>query len=165
MLKHFIMTAVLVAALLLPVAVGTAQDPNTKRFAAFKATLLAATAEVITIQQPASDGKVVRIEAVEVWCDVACTATIERDGTAATTTALANSVITYGTAAANAFSASNVGVGTVITVKDIPANVITPVSFPGGLYLAPTGTASNFTVRTSSITGNTKITLVWREGR
>ncbi len=163
MLKHFIMTAVLVVALLLPI--GSAQDPNTKRFAAYKATNLSGAAEVITIQQPATNGKVVRIEAVEVWGDGAFTATIERDGTAATGTALTPSVVTYGTVVANAFHTSDVGVGTVITVKEVPANVITPIVFPGGLYLAPTGTASNFTVRTSLITANVKITIVWREGR
>ncbi len=162
MLKHF-MTAILAAVLLLPASI--AQDPNTKRFAAFKATSLAGAAEVITIQQPASDGKIIRIEAVEIWSDVACTATLERDGTAATGTAITPSVITYGSPSGNAFHTSDVGVGTVITIKEISANVITPVPFPGGLYLAPTGTASNFTVRTSSITADVKITVVWREGR
>ncbi len=162
MLKH-LMTAILAAALLLPASI--AQDPNTKRFVAYKASNLSGAAEIITIQQPASAGKIVRIEAVEVWGDGVFTATIERDGTAATGTALTPSVVTYGTVVANAFHTSDVGVGTVITVKEVPANVIMPIVFPGGLYLAPTGTASNFTVRTSSITANVKITIVWREGR
>ena len=154
----------------LTMGISFSQDPNVKRFSVFKATTLGAAAEVITIQQPATGGKVIRIESVDVWCSVACEATLERDGTAATTTALTPVVITYGTIAAKAFSASNVGVGTVITIKEIPANSTVPVSFSGGLYISPIdadgdATDNNFSVRTNSITGDVKITIVGREGR
>ena len=161
MTKRRIKLALLFLVLLAPV---TAQNPNSPRFAAFKETTLSAAAEVITIQQPASGGKVVRIEAVEIWSDVAFVATFERDGTAATGTAITPSTVTYGTVTASAFHTSDVGVGTVITKKEIPANTITPIVFPGGLYLSPTSTAVNFTVRTASLTGDVKITIIWKEG-
>ena len=161
MLKHFV-TAILAAVLLLPVSF--AQDPNAHRFSTFKVTdSLVSAAEVITLQQPAADGNFVRIESVEVWCSVVCDIMLERDGTAATGTALATAVVSSGTPALNAFHTSDVGVGTAITTKTIPANTIIPIVFDGGLYLAPTGTGSNFTARTSAITGDVKITIVWRE--
>lgn len=163
-MRKYLMIAVLAAMLLLPVG-GSAQDPNITRFSVFKATTLSGTAEVVTLQQPAADGEIIRVENVEVWCSVACDITLERDGTAATGTALTPIVkVTYGTAVTNAFHTSDVGVGSVITTKTLPLNTIIPITFPGGLYLAPTGTASNFSVRTSAITGDVKITMIWTEG-
>jgi len=157
------LTSIFVLALL-SVSAAFSQDPNTRRFSVFKATTLSGTAEVITLQQPASDGNFIRVEDVEVWCSVACDVTLERDGAAATGTALTPIVqITYGTSTTNAFHTSDAGVGTVITTKTLPLNTIIPIVFNGGLYLAPTSTGSNFTVRTSAITGDVKITIVWRE--
>src|SRR5690242_4256563 len=81
-------------------------------FVAFKQTALAGTAEVITVQQPASGAKNVSFVAAYVDCSAVCTITLERDGTAATTTALTVVQVNpdFNVAAtANAFSASNVG--------------------------------------------------------
>lgn len=168
MIKQYIKRMLLLS--LLALASVNAQDPNIPRFVAFKATTLSGAVEVITIQQPATGGKTIRIESVEVWCSVACTVTLEREGTAATGTTLTPTVVTYGTPSANVFHTSDVGVGSVITIKEIPALTITPIVFPGGLNLPPfdsDGDASNFnfSVRTNSITGDVKITIVWRQGR
>ncbi len=161
-MRKYFMIAILATVLLLPI--GSAQNPNAHRFAAFKVTdSLVSAAEVITIQQPATGGKFTRIERVEAWCSVACDITLERDGAAATGTSFTTSVVTFGTAVMNAFHTSDVGVGTVITTKTLPLNTIIPIVFDGGLYLAPTGTGSNFTIRTSDITGDVKITITWRE--
>lgn len=136
---------------------------NLERFSVYKATSLSGAAEIVTIQQLAAAGKLIKVESVDVYCSVACVVTLELDGTAATGTALTPTTITTGTAVADAFHTSDVGVGTVVSKKHVTAGQTLPINM--GYATLPTGsTANNFTVRTDSITGDVKITIVWTEG-
>src|SRR5574342_237649 len=83
-------------------------------FIATKQTSLSGAAEVITVQQPASNAKTVSFIGAYVDCSVACTITLERDGSAATATTLTPVALNSGTATATAWSGSDVGAGTVL---------------------------------------------------
>ena len=134
------------------------------RFSAFKATTLAGAAEVITIQQPASNPKRVRFESAQIYCSVDCVVELERDGAAATATTLTTVDISkYGSVTATAWSGSDVGNGTTINFFRISGGKTEPIDL-GGLALAPGGgTGENLTFRSDSITGDIEIFIVWRE--
>src|SRR5437016_4831410 len=84
-------------------------------YVANKTTALSAAAEVITVQQIAAGTKTLQFVSASVDSTVVTAITIERDGTAATSTALTpaqvNPVIGV-VATAKAWSASNAGAGT-----------------------------------------------------
>lgn len=125
---------------------------------------LSATGDALTIQQPASGANVVQLVGLSVTCSVACDATIERNGTAATSTAAtANPVVDVTNAAkATVWTASNVGNGTVLSKTPLLAGV--PTTFEvSRLRLVTTGTQHNYSVRISSITGRAVIVLMWQE--
>jgi hypothetical protein len=135
-------------------------------FIATKSTALTATAEVITIQQPASSAKFVRFKGAYVACSVACTVTLERNGTAATSTTLAPvkaNPQSATAATAKAWSASNVGVGTVLSVYPIAAGGSIVIDLSDHVFNAAS-TAQNLTLRTNAITGTAYITIQWTEG-
>ena len=134
------------------------------RFSVFKKTTLAGAAEVITIQQPASGSKKVYFEFVQVHCTVAAVVEIERDGAAATATALtAVDASKRGSVTATAWSGSDVGAGTKISEFDVAAGSTVTVNMDGYMLAPGGGTGENLTLRSDSITGGIKITIVWRE--
>lgn len=143
----------------------TGQQTFDSRFTLIKNTTLAGAAEKVTIQQPATGAKRVRILYVTGYCSVACTLTFSRDGTAATTTALAPVAISGlgATSTVSGFHTSNVGAGTTISIPfQLAAGAV--VTFDTvGIGLEGNGTTNNFSVATSSITGNVSIQIVWRE--
>ncbi len=79
-------------------------------FTVRKNTVLTAAAEVITLQQPATGSKTVNFIGFYIDCSVACTVTLERNGAAATSTALTVNNINPNepTIAGIAWSSSNV---------------------------------------------------------
>lgn len=136
------------------------------RFSVYKKTTLAGGRQVITIQQPAAELNSRRIyfEYVQVHCTVACVVEIERDGTPATATALTpTDVSKHGPITAKAWSESNVGAGTKITEFDVPANATVPYALDGFMLKPGGGPGENLTFRSSPLTGDFKITVVWRE--
>lgn len=135
------------------------------RFTIFRATTLAAAAEKLTVQQPATGSKNVYFVSASVYCSVACTATMSRDGTAASTTTLTPVAISgIGTATtATGYRSSNVGSGTAISVDHVVAAGSTVVFDLSGVQLRGNGTTKNFSVETNAITGDTKIQIIWRE--
>lgn len=134
------------------------------RFSVYKATTLSGAAEVVTIQQPASGSKKVHFAAAMVYCSVACVIEIERDGTAATGTAATEVALTpYGTATAVGWHTSDVGNGTTINTFDVAAGSTVTVDLVGVMLAQGGGTGENLTLRSDSITGDIKITIVWRE--
>lgn len=135
------------------------------RYALIKNTTLAGAAEKITIQQPASGAKRVRILSVTAYSSVAATVTLSRDGTAATTTALAPVPVSgYGpTSTVSGFHTSNVGSGTTISIPYRIAAGSTIVIDMAGVDLSGSGTTKNFTVTTSSVTGDVSLQILWRE--
>src|SRR5271157_2417671 len=128
-----------------------------------------------TIQQPASGATAAYIDQVVVYCSVACTATVNVNGTGATTTAgtvtpqLPYSLIA--TPNVNFFTASNVGAGTIQGgIIEIPAGAVIPLCFSqqcGKTFQVILGTAgtainNNISVVISAITGNSIVTWYGR---
>lgn len=130
-----------------------------------KKTSLSAAAEVITIQQPSSGARSVRFEAATLYCSVACEVTLERDGSAASSTALTVNKLA-GSAVPNptvqAFSSSNVGSGTVLARYNVPAGSTLVVDL--GSFGWVEGSNRNITFRTDAITGVFVINVFWTEG-
>jgi hypothetical protein len=133
---------------------------------ASKATTLSGAAEVVTIQGNAAANvrlaKQITFVGFDVYCSVDCTITLERDGIVATSTPLTpaatNSELPAATA--QAFSSSNVGVGTVIGQYRISAGGTLPIKLTGKfLYLG----GENLTIRSNSITGEIRINVQWNE--
>jgi hypothetical protein len=160
-MKH--VRAIAILALLCTAA--TAQGPDYLRsYCATKSTSLSGTAEVITIQQPATGAKYVRFSGASVYASVETGLTLERDGTAATsntlTTAALSALSTASTA--TAWSASNVGSGTTLATYTVPVGQ-TLVLDLSNVWLIGDGTAKNLTLRTSAVTGTVKVNVCWEE--
>jgi len=126
---------------------------------------LVASAEVVTIQLPtAAIATSAAMLKAAVYCSVECEITLERDGTAATTTTL-TPVLNYTNSvavSANAYRSSNVGVGSVIARYTVAAGLTLPLDL-GDISLLKKTTPENFTIRTASITGTAIIVIKWRE--
>lgn len=132
-------------------------------YSANKTTSLSGAAEVVTVQQPAS-GKLIEFVGVSVDCTVACAFTIERNGTAATTTSLTvvnvNPSETSPTAVA--FSGSNSTGGTVIGRYSLAAGGAAVIDLRA-VKIQATHVNKNLTIRTNSITGTVDINIVFTE--
>jgi hypothetical protein len=134
-------------------------------YAVRKQTVLAGTAEVITIQQPATLARQVTFISAYFDCSVACSFTLERNGTAATSTTLAVNNVNPGetAAATTAWSASNVGVGTVLASYNCPGACSIAIDLTGVTFAQVNGTGVNLTLRSSSITGTVDIIFKYSE--
>jgi hypothetical protein len=131
-----------------------------------KNTVLAATAEAITIQQPATGARQVTFISVYVDSTVAVTFTLSVNGTAATSTSLAVNNVNPGETAAKttAWSGSNVGAGTTIQTFGCSAACNLSIDLTG--FTFPQGgstTGTNLTMKTTSITGTVNITFTYKE--
>ena len=133
-------------------------------FVVQKTTILSGAAEVITVQQPATNSRRVEFDRAYVDCSVACTVTLERTGTPATTTTLAPLNINTGETGitVKAFSSSNVGIGTVLSVISLPASGAVVIDLSKIRFEKGTNT-TNLTFRTSSISGTVDIVIQARE--
>lgn len=127
-------------------------------YSVVKETVLAAAAEVITVQQPASGALTVRLKSAYIDCSVACTITLERNGTVAAGSTITPAPLNAGTAKVTAWSSSTVGTGTVISKFTLPAGGGVPLDL-SGISLIGNGTGKNFTIRTSSITGTVHVNI------
>lgn len=145
--------------------IGTVSLLAQSTFTASRETTLSSAAEVITIQVPGTLGnqaqKQIRMLSVSIVCAVACDATLERDGTAATATALTVTGVNRigASATAAAYRSSDVGVGTVLSKYSLAA---------GGLYVFDLSAmrlnpGENTSLRTSSISGKVQIVYQWEE--
>lgn len=134
-------------------------------FAVNKTTTLAGAAEVITVQLTATKQGLVKFYGVYVDSTVATSFTIEIDGTAATSTALTPVGINPSngyTPAITAWSASNVGTGSVVARFSIAAN--SGLFFDlSNVVLSGNNINTNLTVRSSSITGTVDINIFGAE--
>ena len=130
-----------------------------------KETSLSGAAETVTVQLPTGSNKTVQLIGAEVYCSVACTPELLRDGTAATTTAGTvvplNVHTTTPAAAATVFHTSNVGSGggTHIRYYTVPAGTTVSIDL-SDKGLTP---GKNITLKTNSITGTARIYFQWRE--
>jgi hypothetical protein len=129
-------------------------------------------AGVSTLQQPATPTRNIRVFAAQVYCSVACTVTLEAAGaaTATASTAMGNVVPGSAERPTAAFytdsdaSAASVPVNKIV----IPAGDTKTVKckdVPGQdtSCFIPKKAGLNYTVRTSSITGDVKVTWFWWE--
>lgn len=132
-------------------------------YVAFREASLTAAGEVVSIQQPVSPTKTVNFEGASVYCSAACDVTIERDGTAATTTALTVAPVATDTIAGSAlaFHTSNVGSGTVLAKHAVAAGEIMSFELKG--MRLPRIAGKNVTIRVSSITGTARVLVKWTE--
>lgn len=134
-----------------------------------KNTVLAGAAEVVTVQQPGTTpnigAKAVRFVSAYFDCSVACTFTLERNGAAATSTTLApvNANPQEVPPTTVAFSASNVGVGSVIASYQCAAACQVPIDLTGVWFTASPSATQNITLRSNSITGTVNILFKYQE--
>lgn len=130
-----------------------------------KQTVLAAAAETITIQQPATGSRQVSFISVYLDCSVACSWTLLVNGTAATSTTLAVNNVNPGELAAKttAWSASNVGTGTTVQTYNCASACALSIDLTGFTFPQGTGTGTNLTIKSSSITGTVDINFKYSE--
>lgn len=121
-----------------------------------------ATAEAITVQVPAGSPRTAQMNGATVYCSVECEVVIERDGTAATTTAITPAKMNSGDAAvtATAYRSSNVGTANRTTARFI-------IVAGGSLSIPLTEhrliAGENITIRTSHASGTVLINMQWTE--
>ena len=130
-----------------------------------KTTTLSSSAEIITVQQPATGALITRFISAFVDSASGCAFTIERNGTPASSTALtpvaANPSVTPA-ATTTAWYSSNVGVGSVITRATLPAGggIVVDLS---KVFLQKNDMGQNLTVRTASCSGVVDIVITYSE--
>ena len=126
---------------------------------------LVASPDAITVQLPtAALATSALMMKAAVYCSVECEITLERDGTAATATALTPVPLqtTFETVSANAYHSSNVGVGSVIARYTVAAGLTLPLDLVD-VALLRNATPENFTIRVASMTGTIIRVIKWRE--
>jgi hypothetical protein len=126
-------------------------------------TSLSGAAEVVTLHRPSTGARAVQPTDAVVYCSVACTFTVERDGTAPTATAVSivKTNSTQSAATATAWKQPN-NVGTAARV--LPKNqVLAGSSTAIELDDHSLQKGENITIRTSSITGTARIMIRFRE--
>lgn len=137
---------------------------------AFSATITSSpsgAAQALTIQNPSSV-KTARMLSAFIYCSVACTVTLERNGATATATALVAGIKNcnpknplIATSVMQAFSGSDVGNGAVMDTFTLTAG--SWISIDLSIFDLPQGLADNISLRSSSITGTITLTFKWRE--
>ena len=139
-------------------------QPQAGLYCATKTTALSGAAEVITIQQPATGARSVSFSGASIYASVETGLLLQRDGTAATSTALTPAKLNDSAeaTAVTAWHTSNAGAGTTLAAYTVPAGG-TLVLDLNGLWLLGNGTAKNLTLRTASVSGTVKINICWRE--
>ena len=157
-------TLAILLGLLVSLSAAKTNVPKNGRFTAWKATTLSGAAEVITIQQPASGGRRIFVAIVNLYCSVACVITWEQNGTAATATALTRTTIGPSgfSPTVTAWSGSDVGAGTTLEVFRLSAAESKSLNMEG-VFMQGSSTATNYSLRTDSITGDVEIYIRWRE--
>lgn len=128
--------------------------------------VLAGAGTAFTIQQPATNGKQVQLIAAVVYCSVACSATQSQNGTAATATAgtiTGTLPLPTTPSSATVWTASNVGGGTAVGPIYHLAATQTITLTLAGMTMGNTGTATNYSITISSITGTANIAVFWSE--
>ena len=160
----------LVTICLLAVAgVASAQPRIVNSYLATCTLTLSANSKACTIQQPASGARDTQLVSAYIYSTVALTVTQERNGTAASATAVTPTALNpeqVAAATAAVYEASNVGSGTVLggsaATIAIPATSGVTLELED-IQLRGNGTTKNYTIRTSSATGTVTIILKFRQ--
>lgn len=137
-----------------------AQAPT---FAVFRESTLAGAGEALTLQQPSSSAKDTLPQSAALYCSVACTVTLEINGTAASSTAgtVVDLLGQSNTSTTTAWVASDVGTGTTVAKYVIAAGSTYVVDLTG-IRLRGSNTAKNMSLRVNSITGDFKALVTFR---
>lgn len=133
------------------------------RYQANKTTTLSGAAEKITIQQPTRSPVQVQLETADIYCSVACTITFYQNGSAATATTLTPTFVSGATGSALAFSGSDVGTGTTLKSFTLAAGATINVSLYDFALKKGASGGNNFSIGTSSISGDVRIQIQWSE--
>jgi hypothetical protein len=125
---------------------------------------LSGSGTTFTLQLPAKAGKRVYPQAAVIECSVDCTVTQDRNGSAATGTAVtALGLNNSGTAAATFYRASNANAGTALVPVTVKAGVQAVVDMTYTVFSRGVDTAQNHNWRVSAITGNARVSVIWGE--
>ena len=148
--------------LILTLSVGICQA---QVYTAAKNTALTTAAEVVTIQQPATGSRQVTFISVYFDCSVACQFTLERNGTAASSTSLAVKNVNPNETAPSsvAWSSSNVGVGTTIGIYNCASACALSIDLTGVAFSQGSTAGTNITMRSNSITGTVDVIFKFKE--
>lgn len=139
------------------------------QYVLFREATPAAAASVVTVQQPATGARNVRLVSIYVYCAVDCGFSLERDGTAATTTASTPTPMNSSVPVSKAtgFHTSDVGTGVTLAKFSLVAKSSIVLSASNGglgnVSLTGQGTGKNITVRSSSISGLIQIAIMFTE--
>lgn len=155
---------ILLAALGAPVAGQAPSVTFSPRFAEYRQ--VTGTAEVSTLQLAAGARRRVFPLSLYVWCEQACTVTVETGGAAASAT-LSGSVMAIGiqtTPDAQVYRDSNVGAGTAINVVRITAGNGMTIGLTDVFFGAGQNAARNLTVRVAGDnSGVIRRSFLWAE--
>lgn len=156
----------LLGLLLAGLALAQSQNPFDQYFSYTKTTALTAATEVITVQGVAARNKSIKLISAYIFSDAACTISLERSGTVASTTAgtvvaLNPNNVFLNTSVANVYRSSNVGTGSVIASYPVQAGTDKTIDLTK--FSLPAGVLDNITLRTASCTANVTIQFTWQE--
>jgi hypothetical protein len=143
-----------------------AQTSGTTRvYSAFYAATPTGGETVLSIQQPATNPRDIRFLSATVFCSVSCTASLEMNGSAASSaTTTATKLDSRAPAAASVvYATSNSTGGTVINQYEIAAGSQVAVEGIGLVLGANVAAKQNITIRVSAILGDAKIWIAWSE--
>lgn len=132
---------------------------------------LAGGPSVVTIQIGAAATLNLKFKIAQLWISTGSLEfTIERNGTAATTTTQAIQKINDGaawvpTSIAQAFHTSNVGVGAVVGMKQTvySGNSGLPIDMSSIVLEKANATVRNLSIRTANFTGTVRTSIMWEE--
>jgi hypothetical protein len=155
--------------IVLAVAIRLLAQPNsapaTRLYSAYAEASPSGTAYALTIQQSGSVAtrRQIQFSGGAVYCSVACTITLSIQGTAAANTlGTATALDTRApSASASVYTNSDAGTGTMICRYVLSAGQQLDIT-PNGLHLGTT-TQGNITLRSSVISGDVKLLLMWSE--
>lgn len=134
----------------------------------YTATLAAATGAT-TLQNAAAPTKGLLLQGLSIYCSAACTWTLDAGMVATATLGTTANVDPANTTAATArvYTASNAAAGVTINTGVVGAGGTTTLTFldPKGISntTIPKSTSVGITLRFASMTGDVKVTWMWRE--
>lgn len=136
--------------------------PASESYSYFREVTLSASTDRLTVQQPTTVIRTANFVGASIYCSVACTITMDRSGGIATSTAAIPTKVNPPAAAPTivVFTASNGSAGTTINKYVLSAGQTLPIDLSA---ISLDVTNSNLSFTTSSITGDVKIFLMWRE--
>jgi hypothetical protein len=137
---------------------------ETRFFEATAEVTVSGADAVFTIQLPAKSEKRVYLQLAYVKCSAACTVQQERNGTAATATAVAPVALnTTATPAATLYKTSNSTSGAALAPIDLNANAPQVLDMSFSTFAKNASGVQNHTWRVAAFTGTVRVGVIWGE--